>query len=115
MSDAHGQNDDHHDEHGHDHHAPTSFWTKYVFSTDHKVIGLQFTFASLIFVIIGGLQRRPRSQPRSLAGRRHGRLHAELGQGRRGLAATDARRVRPQCDPSEIQREGRKAAQAADR
>jgi len=55
MSDAHGQNDDHHDEHGHDHHAPTSFWTKYVFSTDHKVIGLQFTFASLIFVIIGGL------------------------------------------------------------
>ncbi|MEX0778049.1 MAG: cbb3-type cytochrome c oxidase subunit I [Phycisphaeraceae bacterium] len=36
-------------------HGPTSFWTKYVFSTDHKVIGIQFTFASLVFVILGGL------------------------------------------------------------
>jgi cytochrome c oxidase subunit 1 len=43
--------------HGHDHipTPPTSFWHKYVFSTDHKVIGIQFTFASLFFVIIGGL------------------------------------------------------------
>jgi cytochrome c oxidase subunit 1 len=49
---------DHHDHgHGHDdHHAPpSSFWRKYVFSTDHKVIGLQFTFTSLLFVILGGL------------------------------------------------------------
>jgi len=48
--------------HGHDHghaegeyHGPTSFWTKYVFSIDHKVIGMQFMFTSLLFVIVGGL------------------------------------------------------------
>ena len=47
-----------HDDHAHDdghYHGPTSFWTKYVFSIDHKVIGLQFMFTSLIFVIVGGL------------------------------------------------------------
>lgn len=42
-----------HDDHGH--HGPTSFWTKYVFSTDHKVIGMQFMFSSLLFVVVGGL------------------------------------------------------------
>ncbi len=46
--------------HGHDHapgeyHGPTSFWTKYVFSIDHKTIGIQFMFTSLLFVIVGGL------------------------------------------------------------
>ncbi len=46
----------HHHAHGHgEHHAPTSFLRKYVFSTDHKVIGIQFTFTSLLFVILGGL------------------------------------------------------------
>src|SRR5689334_12239108 len=45
--------------HGHDHAdgihpPPTSFIRKYVFSTDHKVIGVQFTFASLFFVLLGG-------------------------------------------------------------
>ena len=43
------------DAHDHGHHGPTNFWTKYVFSTDHKVIALQFTFSSLLFVILGGL------------------------------------------------------------
>src|SRR5947209_20574903 len=28
---------------------------RYVFSTDHKVIGIQFLFSGLIFFIIGGL------------------------------------------------------------
>ena len=37
------------------HHGPSNFFTKYVFSTDHKVIGIQFMFAALLFVIIGGL------------------------------------------------------------
>ncbi len=37
------------------HHGPNSFLTRYVFSTDHKVIGIQFMFASLLFVILGGL------------------------------------------------------------
>ncbi len=32
-----------------------SFLTKYVFSTDHKVIGIQFLFSGLIFFVIGGL------------------------------------------------------------
>ncbi|MEW5987258.1 MAG: cbb3-type cytochrome c oxidase subunit I [Chloroflexota bacterium] len=32
-----------------------SFWRKYVFSTDHKVIGKQFLFSSLFFFIVGGL------------------------------------------------------------
>ena len=48
--------DPHHDAHGeHEHHGPRSFWTKYVFATDHKVIGMQFMFSSLLFVIMGGL------------------------------------------------------------
>ncbi len=46
----------HHNEHaGHHGHGPTNFFTKYVFSTDHKVIGIQFTFTALLFVILGGL------------------------------------------------------------
>ena len=32
-----------------------SFLTKYVFSTDHKVIGIQFLFSGLIFFVLGGL------------------------------------------------------------
>ncbi len=32
-----------------------SFWTKYVFSTDHKVIGIQFLISSLLFMVVGGL------------------------------------------------------------
>jgi len=35
-------------------HGPSTFLTRYVFSTDHKVIGIQFTFLSLFFVIIAG-------------------------------------------------------------
>src|SRR4051794_23961870 len=43
--------------HGHvDGHAPPlSFVKKYIFSTDHKVIGLQFMFIGLLFMAIGGL------------------------------------------------------------
>src|SRR5574341_1612298 len=36
-------------------HAPTSFWRKYIFSTDHKIIGIQFLFVSLFFLLVGGL------------------------------------------------------------
>ena len=32
-----------------------TFLTKYVFSTDHKVIGIQFLFSGLIFFVLGGL------------------------------------------------------------
>jgi cytochrome c oxidase subunit I len=39
----------------HAHHAPMSFWSKYVFSTDHKIIGIQFLFVSLFFLLLGGV------------------------------------------------------------
>jgi cytochrome c oxidase subunit 1 len=37
------------------HHAPMSFWQKYIFSTDHKIIGIQFLFVSLFFLLVGGI------------------------------------------------------------
>jgi cytochrome c oxidase subunit 1 len=37
------------------HPAPTSFISKYVFSTDHKVIARQFLWAGLIFLAFGGM------------------------------------------------------------
>ncbi len=37
----------------HDPHGPQSFWSKYVFSLDHKVIGLQYLFTSLVFLLFG--------------------------------------------------------------
>ena len=46
--DAHG----HHDDHGHDHHEQ-GFWRKWVFSTDHKVIGMQYTVTGLAFLFFG--------------------------------------------------------------
>src|SRR5262245_23112077 len=53
-SHAHGVEHDHsHDDHIHP--APTNFLSKYVFSTDHKIIGIQFLFSGLIFFVLGGL------------------------------------------------------------
>ena len=37
------------------HAAPTSFWRKYVFSIDHKVIGIQYMGYSLAMLVVGGL------------------------------------------------------------
>ena len=37
----------------HGHHAPTGFIRKYVFSIDHKVIGIQYLFLALFSVFIG--------------------------------------------------------------
>jgi cytochrome c oxidase subunit 1 len=46
----------HHHEHGHaDHGHKISFVKKYLFSTDHKVIALQFLFLGLFFLAVGGL------------------------------------------------------------
>lgn len=53
---AHAHSADH--GHGHDDHihpAPSNFLTKYVFSIDHKIIGIQFLFSGLIAFWIGGL------------------------------------------------------------
>ncbi len=49
-------------EHGHDHehahdvhgHHKQSFVQKYVFSTDHKMIGMQFLFTTLLMMMMGG-------------------------------------------------------------
>ncbi len=37
-------------EHGHE----LGFLRKYIFSEDHKIIGIQFLFSGLIFLFIGG-------------------------------------------------------------
>jgi cytochrome c oxidase subunit 1 len=37
------------------HHPEMGFLRKYVFSTDHKIIGIQFLFSTLIFLVLGGL------------------------------------------------------------
>src|SRR5437667_880278 len=36
-------------------HPELGFLRKYIFSTDHKIIGIQFLFSTLIFLGIGGL------------------------------------------------------------
>jgi cytochrome c oxidase subunit 1 len=35
--------------------ARGNFWTRYIFSTDHKVIGIQFLFMSMLMILVGGL------------------------------------------------------------
>lgn len=35
------------------HHQELGFWRKYVFSTDHKIIGLQYGFTALLFLLFG--------------------------------------------------------------
>jgi cytochrome c oxidase subunit 1 len=42
---------------GHGHaaaHHEQSFWEKYIFSTDHKVIGMQYLFTGMLMAVIGG-------------------------------------------------------------
>src|SRR5437899_9942753 len=39
----------------HAHHDDRSFLRKYIFSTDHKIIGIQFLFVSLFFLLLGGV------------------------------------------------------------
>ena len=41
MTDAH-----HHDEH----HDELPFWRHYIFSTDHKIIGIQYGLTALVFL-----------------------------------------------------------------
>src|SRR5712664_1557197 len=36
-------------------HPQIGFVRRYIFSTDHKIIGIQFLFSGLIFLLIGGL------------------------------------------------------------
>ncbi len=39
--------------HGHDHGHELPFWQKYIFSTDHKTIGIQYAITGLIFMLFG--------------------------------------------------------------
>jgi cytochrome c oxidase subunit 1 len=39
----------------HAHHEKQSFIRTYIFATDHKIIGIQFLFASLLFLLVGGV------------------------------------------------------------
>ncbi len=39
--------------HGEAHHHELGFWQKYVFSQDHKVIGIQYGFTALCFLLFG--------------------------------------------------------------
>ena len=48
---SHAHDVAHAEGHGH----AMSFWSKYVFSKDHKVIGIQFLFSTLLWFGIGGL------------------------------------------------------------
>src|SRR5436189_2351018 len=35
------------------HHHEPGFWSKYIFSTDHKVIGIQYGLTALCFLLFG--------------------------------------------------------------
>jgi cytochrome c oxidase subunit 1 len=48
-AEAHG----HDHGHGHDDHHELGFWQKYVFSVDHKVIGIQYGITGLAFLFLG--------------------------------------------------------------
>ena len=43
-----------HETEAHDAHHEMSFWDKYIFSVDHKIIGFQYMFTGLIMAAIGG-------------------------------------------------------------
>jgi cytochrome c oxidase subunit 1 len=48
------ERDPHAHAHGaHEHHHELGFWQRYVFSQDHKVIGLQYGFTALLFLLFG--------------------------------------------------------------
>src|SRR4051812_35611137 len=38
-----------------EHHPQLGFWRKYVFSTDHKIIGIQYMITAMAMAVIGGL------------------------------------------------------------
>ncbi|HSR66826.1 MAG TPA: cbb3-type cytochrome c oxidase subunit I [Acidobacteriota bacterium] len=49
----HPEEFDHPEEHGHHEHHELGFWRKYVFSVDHKVIGIQYSITALLFLFFG--------------------------------------------------------------
>src|SRR5207253_10817556 len=54
--DPHSHDDTHAPSHGsgaHDEHHELGWWRTYIFSTDHKVIGIQYGICGLIFLFLG--------------------------------------------------------------
>src|SRR5436309_15950860 len=54
--DASASVETHHDPHAHNathEHHELGFWRKYIFSTDHKVIGIQYGLCGLCFLFFG--------------------------------------------------------------
>jgi len=49
----HGSGRGGHHDHEHDLHHELGFWRKYVFSIDHKVIGIQYAVSALVFLFFG--------------------------------------------------------------
>src|SRR5881394_499067 len=47
----HSHDQDHGHEHAHGHELP--FWGNYIFSVDHKMIGLQYGLTALVFLLVG--------------------------------------------------------------
>ncbi|MBW1760709.1 MAG: cbb3-type cytochrome c oxidase subunit I [Deltaproteobacteria bacterium] len=43
-----------HGAHAHDAHHEQGFWSKYIFSTDHKMIAMQYMFTGIVMALIGG-------------------------------------------------------------
>jgi cytochrome c oxidase subunit 1 len=52
---AHDLHHDAHGDHGHHEHPKQHFFTKYIFSQDHKIISRQFLITGMFWAIIGGL------------------------------------------------------------
>src|SRR6185295_13030741 len=51
MTETHGHQEGEHEHHDH---PQLGFWRKYVFSTDHKVIGIQYIITAMAMAIVGG-------------------------------------------------------------
>src|SRR5438046_4315512 len=52
-TEPHADHPVHGHEHGHEDHHELPFWRKYIISTDHKVIGIQYGISGLIFLFFG--------------------------------------------------------------
>jgi cytochrome c oxidase subunit 1 len=50
---GHSATHEHHGAHGAHEHHELAFWQKYVFSQDHKVIGIQYAITALLFLFFG--------------------------------------------------------------
>jgi cytochrome c oxidase subunit 1 len=66
----------------HEPHAPLGFWRRYVFSTDHKVIGIQYAFTGLLFLFFGFSLMMLMRWQLAYPGRALPWLGALLGEGR---------------------------------